>query len=413
MSNSLATTNPNVITHQDGQLMVPDTPIIPYIQGDGIGIDITPVMLEVVDAAVQKAYKGKRKILWTEIYCGEKAAQHYQGEWFPEQAVQTLRDCKVGIKGPLTTPIGGGFKSLNVALRQQLDLYTCLRPIRWIKGVPTPVKRPSDVNITLFRENTEDIYTGIEWEADSVEVEKLHDFLKNELGVEGFSATDTGVGLKPISRHASKRLMRSALRYAIEHKRDSITIVHKGNIMKYTEGAFLEWCREVAIDEYDANTDAYGDLTITLDDHTITVNEYIADAMFQQILLSPKHFDVIVTTNLNGDYFSDALAAQVGGVGIAPGANIGDDIAIFEPTHGTAPRMAGLDKANPTSLLLSAEMMLRYIGWDRAADYLFGGIKSTISNRILTEDLSISVPHSECVSCSEFGRHVIKNLKLR
>lgn len=405
--------NPNVIRYDNGQLVVPNTPIIPYIQGDGVGIDITPVMLDVVDAAVEKAYKGQRKILWTEIYCGEKAAQHYQGEWFPETSVDALRQFKVGIKGPLTTPIGGGFKSLNVALRQQLDLYTCLRPIRWIKGVPSPVKKPGNVDIVLFRENTEDTYAGIEWEAGSEDVKKLHEFLKSELEVDGFDPSNTGIGIKPISEFASKRLMRNAIKYAIEHELPTITVVHKGNIMKYTEGAFLGWCRDVAREEFGATADEYGDLTIVHNEKSIVINEYIADAMFQQLLLTPELFSVVVTTNLNGDYFSDALAAQVGGVGIAPGANIGDDIALFEPTHGTAPRMAGLDRANPTSLLLSAEMMLRHIGWDRAADYLFGGIKSTISNRLLTDDLHMNVPHSERVSCSEFGRYVIKNLKLR
>jgi isocitrate dehydrogenase len=398
-------------------MIVPDRPIIPYIEGDGIGIDITPVMLEVVDAAVAQAYKGKKSIAWMEIFCGEKAADIYEGDWFPPETLAALEKYSVAIKGPLTTPIGGGFRSLNVALRQELDLYVCQRPIQWFKGVPSVVRKPNAVKMVIFRENSEDIYAGIEWRAGSEDAKRVTQFLQQEMGVTSFRFVENcGLGVKPISEQGSKRLVRKAIEYAISHNKPSVTMVHKGNIMKYTEGAFCEWGYEVAQEEFGAAQDPESQwLTINNPNtgEAIVIKDVIADAMMQEILMYPQDHSVIATMNLNGDYLSDALAAQVGGIGIAPGANIGDRIALFEPTHGTAPRLAGLDKVNPCSLLLSAEMMLRHLGWIKAADLIVKGVKYTISDRTVTADFHQMMEHAELLSTSEFGMAVVKNMRRR
>jgi isocitrate dehydrogenase len=406
------------ISHtDDNQMIVPDRPIIPYIEGDGIGIDITPVMLEVVDAAVAQAYKGKKSIAWMEIFCGEKAADIYEGDWFPPETLAALEKYSVAIKGPLTTPIGGGFRSLNVALRQELDLYVCQRPIQWFKGVPSVVRKPNAVKMVIFRENSEDIYAGIEWRAGSEDAKRVTQFLQQEMGVTSFRFVENcGLGVKPISEQGSKRLVRKAIEYAISHNKPSVTMVHKGNIMKYTEGAFCEWGYEVAQEEFGAAQDPESQwLTINNPNtgEAIVIKDVIADAMMQEILMYPQDHSVIATMNLNGDYLSDALAAQVGGIGIAPGANIGDRIALFEPTHGTAPRLAGLDKVNPCSLLLSAEMMLRHLGWIKAADLIVKGVKYTISDRTVTADFHQMMEHAELLSTSEFGMAVVKNMRRR
>lgn len=373
-----------ITVNADHSLNVPDQPIIPYIEGDGIGADISPVMIKVVDAAVEKAYGGKRKISWMEVYAGEKATQVYdQDTWLPQETLDAVKDYVVSIKGPLTTPVGGGIRSLNVALRQQLDLYVCLRPVRWFEGVPSPVKKPGDVDMTIFRENSEDIYAGIEWKAGSPEATKVIKFLKEEMGVTKIRFDqDCGIGIKPVSLEGTKRLARKALQYVVDNDRDSLTIVHKGNIMKFTEGAFKEWAYEVAAEEFGATLLDGGPWMQFKNPKTgknVVVKDAIADAMLQQILLRPAEYDVIATLNLNGDYLSDALAAEVGGIGIAPGANLSDTVAMFEATHGTAPKYAGKDQVNPGSLILSAEMMLRHMGWTEAADLIIKGTNGAIS----------------------------------
>jgi isocitrate dehydrogenase len=377
----------------DGSIDVPDRPIIPFIEGDGIGVDVTPVMLAVVDAAVRKAYGGRRGIAWMEIYAGEKALSVYgPGAWFPEETQHALKKYVVSIKGPLSTPIGGGIRSLNVAMRQNLDLYACVRPIRYFPGVVTPMADSSYVDMVIFRENTEDIYAGIEYAAGSQEVHKLIHFLQTELGAKGIRfPTSSGLGIKPVSKEGSQRLIRKAIQYAVDNDRSSVTLVHKGNIMKYTEGAFRNWGYQLARDEFGALEIGGGPwlmFTNPVTAHEIVVKDMIADNFLQQILLRPEDFDVIATLNLNGDYISDALAAQVGGIGIAPGGNIGEGVAVFEATHGTAPGFAGKDRVNPGSLILSAEMMLRYLGWTEAADLVMKGVVNTIASKELTFDLA-------------------------
>jgi isocitrate dehydrogenase len=389
---------------------VPDNPIIPYIEGDGIGVDITPVMKDVVDAAVAKAYDGARQIHWMEVYAGEKSTQVYGGdEWLPEETLAAVKEYSVAIKGPLTTPIGGGMRSLNVALRQELDLYVCLRPVRWFRGVPSPLKDPSGTDMVIFRENTEDIYAGIEWEAESEGARKVVSFLQDELNVRKIRFPDTsGIGIKPVSREGSERLIRRALQYAVDHKRESVTLVHKGNIMKFTEGAFRDWGYALAAREFGAEPLDGGPWMKTPEG--IVVKDVIADAFLQQILLRPKDYDVIATTNLNGDYISDALAAQVGGIGIAPGANLSDEVAMFEATHGTAPKYAGQDKVNPGSLILSAEMMLRHIGWREAADLIVSSLEATIEAKQVTYDFARMLEGATEVSTSGFGRAMIERM---
>ena len=372
-----------ITTNTDGSISVPERPIIPYIEGDGIGVDVTPPMLAVTDAAVAKAYGGKRSIAWMEIYNGEKAAEKYEGDWFPAETLDAIREYKVAIKGPLTTPVGGGFRSLNVALRQELDLYVCQRPVRWFTGVPSPVKEPEKTDMIIFRENSEDIYAGIEWKAGSEEADKVIAFLRDEMGVSKIRfPEDCGIGVKPVSSQGTKRLVRKAIQYCIDQDLPSVTLVHKGNIMKFTEGAFKEWGYELAKEEFGAEL-LDGGPWMTMKNPTtgkeIIIKDVIADAMLQQILLRPDEYSVIATLNLNGDYISDALAAQVGGIGIAPGANLSDDIALFEATHGTAPKYAGQDKVNPGSLILSAEMMLRHLGWNEAADLVVNGVEGAIA----------------------------------
>jgi len=388
---------------------IPDDPIIPYIEGDGIGVDITPVMKEVVDAAVAKAYGGKRRISWMEIYCGEKSTRIYGPDvWLPDETLQALKDYVISIKGPMTTPVGGGIRSLNVALRQQLDLYVCLRPVRYFKGVPSPLRQPELVDMVIFRENTEDIYAGIEWAAESEGAKKVIRFLEQEMGVRKirFPAT-SGIGIKPVSREGTERLVRQAMRYAVDNDRRSVTLVHKGNIMKFTEGAFRDWGYALAKREFGAaemNGGPWCSFKNPRTGRDIVVKDVIADAFLQQILLRPAEYDVIATLNLNGDYISDALAAEVGGIGIAPGANMSDDYAIFEATHGTAPKYAGQDKVNPGSLVLSAEMMLRHMGWREAADLVISAMERTISDRIVTYDLARLMEGAKEVSCSQFGK---------
>ncbi len=404
-----------ITANADHSLNVPDQPIVPFIEGDGIGSDITPVMQAVVDAAVDKAYGGQRRIRWMEIYAGEKATRVYgENEWLPEESLQAMRDFIVSIKGPLTTPIGGGMRSLNVAIRQQLDLYACVRPVRYFPGIETPLKKPEDTEMTIFRENTEDIYAGIEWEAGSPEVQKVVRFLTEEMGVTSIRFPETsGIGVKPVSAEGSKRLIRKAFQYAIDNDRDSVTLVHKGNIMKYTEGAFRNWGYELAKEEFGA-VELDGGPWCTFDNpktgKTITVKDVIADNFLQQILLRPKEYDVIATLNLNGDYISDALAAQVGGIGIAPGANIADTVGVFEATHGTAPKYTGLNKVNPGSLILSAEMMLRYMGWTEAADRVIKGMEGAIGAKHVTYDLARNEPDAVELSTSDFGQEVIRRM---
>ena len=397
-----------ITVNADFTLNVPANPIIPYIEGDGIGVDISPVMIKVVDAAVEKAYGGKRKISWMEVFAGEKATQVYdQDTWLPEETLHAVKDYVVSIKGPLTTPVGGGIRSLNVALRQQLDLYVCQRPVRWFTGVPSPVKNPGDVDMVIFRENSEDIYAGVEWKAGSPEAEKVIKFLTEEMGVTKIRFTEgCGIGIKPVSEQGTKRLMRQALQYAVDNDRSSVTIVHKGNIMKFTEGAFKEWGYEVARDEFGAELLDGGPWMQFKNPNTgknIVVKDAIADAMLQQILLRPAEYDVIATLNLNGDYLSDALAAEVGGIGIAPGANLSDSVAMFEATHGTAPKYAGQDKVNPGSLILSAEMMLRHMGWVEAADLIIKGTEGAIANKTVTYDFERLMDGATLRKCSEFG----------
>ncbi|BAN53595.1 MULTISPECIES: NADP-dependent isocitrate dehydrogenase [Pseudomonas] len=409
-------TDGNKITvNADHSLNVPDNPIIPYIEGDGIGVDVSPVMIKVVDAAVQKAYGGKRKIAWMEVYAGEKATQVYdQDTWLPQETLDAVRDYVVSIKGPLTTPVGGGIRSLNVALRQQLDLYVCLRPVLWFQGVPSPVKKPGDVDMVIFRENSEDIYAGIEWKAGSPEANKVIKFLKEEMGVTKIRFDqDCGIGVKPVSREGTKRLVRKALQYVVDNDRESLTLVHKGNIMKFTEGAFKDWGYEVARDEFGAELLDGGPwmkFKNPKSGREVIVKDAIADAMLQQILLRPAEYDVIATLNLNGDYLSDALAAEVGGIGIAPGANLSDTVAMFEATHGTAPKYAGQDKVNPGSVILSAEMMLRHMGWTEAADLIIKGTNGAIAAKTVTYDFERLMDGATLVSSSGFGDEMIKHM---
>ena len=404
-----------ITVNADHSLNVPDQPIIPYIEGDGIGVDISPVMIKVVDAAVEKAYGGKRKISWMEVYAGEKATQVYdQDTWLPQETLDAVKDYVVSIKGPLTTPVGGGIRSLNVALRQQLDLYVCLRPVRWFEGVPSPVKKPGDVDMTIFRENSEDIYAGIEWKAGSPEAIKVIKFLKEEMGVTKIRFDqDCGIGVKPVSKEGTQRLARKALQYVVDNDRDSLTIVHKGNIMKFTEGAFKDWGYEVAKEEFGAELLDGGPWMKFKNPKTgreVVVKDAIADAMLQQILLRPAEYDVIATLNLNGDYLSDALAAEVGGIGIAPGANLSDTVAMFEATHGTAPKYAGKDQVNPGSLILSAEMMLRHMGWTEAADLIIKGTNGAISAKTVTYDFERLMEGAKLVSSSGFGDALISHM---
>ncbi|WP_343586982.1 NADP-dependent isocitrate dehydrogenase [Pseudomonas sp.] len=404
-----------ITVNADHSLNVPDNPIIPYIEGDGIGVDVSPVMIKVVDAAVQKAYGGKRKIAWMEVYAGEKATQVYdQDTWLPQETLDAVRDYVVSIKGPLTTPVGGGIRSLNVALRQQLDLYVCLRPVLWFQGVPSPVKKPGDVDMVIFRENSEDIYAGIEWKAGSPEANKVIKFLKEEMGVTKIRFDqDCGIGVKPVSREGTKRLVRKALQYVVDNDRESLTLVHKGNIMKFTEGAFKDWGYEVARDEFGAELLDGGPwmkFKNPKSGREVIVKDAIADAMLQQILLRPAEFDVIATLNLNGDYLSDALAAEVGGIGIAPGANLSDTVAMFEATHGTAPKYAGQDKVNPGSVILSAEMMLRHMGWTEAADLIIKGTNGAIAAKTVTYDFERLMDGARLVSSSGFGDEMIKHM---
>ncbi|MBU2964392.1 NADP-dependent isocitrate dehydrogenase [Amphritea sp. 2_MG-2023] len=404
-----------ITVNDDYSLNVPDHPIIPYIEGDGIGIDVSPVMLEVVDAAVSKAYGGTRKIAWMEVYAGEKATAIYdQDTWLPEETMTAFKEFVVGIKGPLTTPVGGGIRSLNVALRQELDLYVCQRPVRWFTGVPSPVKNPGDVDMVIYRENSEDIYAGIEWKAGSPEADKVIRFLKEEMGVSKIRFdTQCGIGIKPVSEQGTKRLVRRALQYTIDNDRESLTLVHKGNIMKFTEGAFKDWGYEIAKDEFGAqplNGGPWMSFTNPNNGKQVVVKDVIADAMLQQILLRPAEYDVVATLNLNGDYISDALAAEVGGIGIAPGANLSDKVAIFEATHGTAPKYAGKDKVNPGSIILSAEMMLRHMGWFEAADLIINGVEGAITAKTVTYDFERQMEGAQLLSCSAFGKAVIQHM---
>ncbi|MBG6504935.1 NADP-dependent isocitrate dehydrogenase [Pseudomonas aeruginosa] len=408
-------TGDKITVNADMSLSVPKNPIIPFIEGDGIGVDISPVMIKVVDAAVEKAYKGERKIAWMEVYAGEKATQVYdQDTWLPQETLDAVRDYVVSIKGPLTTPVGGGIRSLNVALRQQLDLYVCQRPVRWFEGVPSPVKKPGDVDMVIFRENSEDIYAGVEWKAGSPEAEKVIKFLTEEMGVKKIRFTENcGIGIKPGSQEGTKRLVRKALQYAVDNDRSSVTLVHKGNIMKFTEGAFKDWGYEVARDEFGAELLDGGPWMQFKNPKTgknVVVKDVIADAMLQQILLRPAEYDVIATLNLNGDYLSDALAAEVGGIGIAPGANLSDSVAMFEATHGTAPKYAGQDKVNPGSLILSAEMMLRHMGWTEAADLIIKGTNGAIAAKTVTYDFERLMDGATLLSCSEFGDAMIAKM---
>ena len=402
-----------ITVNEDNTLNIPDHPIIPYIEGDGIGIDITPVMLKVVDAAVANAYGGRRRIAWMEVYSGEKSLEVYGAdEWLPVETLEAMREFKIGIKGPMTTPVGGGIRSLNVALRQELDLYVCLRPVRWFKGVPSPVVAPQKTDMVIFRENTEDIYAGVEWEADSEGAEKVIGFLQDSMGVRKIRfPRHCGIGIKPISVEGTERLVRKALQYAINEDRASLTFVHKGNIMKFTEGAFKDWGYRLAAREFGATPldgGPWHELTNPNTGRQIIIKDMIADAMLQQILTRPDEYDVLATMNLNGDYISDALAAQVGGIGIAPGANIGDTIALFEATHGTAPKYTGQDKVNPGSLVLSAEMMLRHMDWREAADLIIAGMEGAISKKTVTYDFERLMSGATLLSCSAFGDAVIE-----
>jgi isocitrate dehydrogenase len=398
----------------DGSLLVADCPVIPYIEGDGIGVDITPVMRRVVDAVVERAYAGKRSIAWMEIYAGEKANQVYgENTWLPEETLDAIRDYTVAIKGPLTTPVGGGIRSLNVTLRQELDLYVCQRPVRYFDGTPSPLREPEKTDMVIFRENSEDIYAGIEWESGSDEVRKVIDFLQNEMGVKKIRfPASSAIGIKPVSEEGTKRLVRKAIQYAIDRNRPSVTLVHKGNIMKFTEGAFKNWGYELAREEFGA-TELDGGPWCRLKNpgtgQEIIIKDVIADAFLQQILLRPADYSVIATLNLNGDYISDALAAQVGGIGMAPGANLSDSVGLFEATHGTAPKYAGKDMVNPASLVLSAEMMLRHLGWQEAADKIITGLSGAITARTVTYDLARLMEGSTKISCSQFGEAVISH----
>ncbi len=404
-----------ITVNADFSLNVPDNPIIPYIEGDGTGVDISPVMIKVVDAAVAKAYGGKRKINWMEIYAGEKSTKVYGPDvWLPEETLDAVKEYVVSIKGPLTTPVGGGIRSLNVALRQQLDLYVCLRPVRYFKGVPSPVREPEKTDMVIFRENSEDIYAGIEWQEGSAEVKKLINFLIKDMGVKKIRFPETsGIGIKPVSREGTERLVRKAIQYAIDNDKPSVTIVHKGNIMKFTEGGFRDWAYALAQKEFGAELIDGGPWAKFKNPKTgreIIVKDSIADAFLQQILLRPNEYSVIATLNLNGDFISDALAAQVGGIGIAPGANLSDSVAMFEATHGTAPKYAGKDYVNPGSLILSAEMMLRHMGWFEAADLIIESTQKSISSKKVTYDFARLMEGATQVSCSGFGDVMIANM---
>ena len=403
-----------ITVNADLSFNIPNHPIIPFIEGDGIGVDITPVMIEVIDAAVEKAYKGKKSIVWMETYCGEKASKIYDGEFMPEETLDVLRDYVISIKGPLTTPVGGGMRSLNVAMRQELDLYVCQRPVRWFEGVPSPVQHPELTDMIIFRENSEDIYAGIEWKAGSEDAKKVIKFLKEEMGVTQIRfSEDCGIGIKPVSKEGSQRLICKAIQHAIDNDLPSVTLVHKGNIMKFTEGAFKEWGYELAAERFAAQLlDGGPWMTMTnpKTGNNIVIKDVIADAFLQQILMRSADYSVIATLNLNGDYISDALAAQVGGIGIAPGANKGGAIAVYEATHGTAPKYAGQNKVNPGSLILSAEMMLRDMGWIEAADLVIDGIQGAIKNKTVTYDFERLMPDATLLSTSEFGKAIIKHM---
>ena len=403
------------ISYKKGVLTVPDNPIIPFIEGDGIGVDITPPMINVVNQAVKIAYSGERKIEWMEVYCGEKATQVYDKDtWLPDETIEALKEYVVSIKGPLTTPVGGGIRSLNVSLRQLLDLYVCLRPIRYFDGVPSPVKKPQDVDMVIFRENSEDIYCGVEFEGNSKEAKKLVKTLKNDFEVSKIRFEENvGIGVKPISQAGTTRLVKKAIDYAIANNRTSVTLVHKGNIMKFTEGAFRDWGYEVAKNDYggvEIDEGPWQEITNPKNGKKIIIKDVICDAFLQQILLRPREYDVIATMNLNGDYISDALAAMVGGIGIAPGANISDDYAVFEATHGTAPKYAGKNQVNPGSIILSAEMMLRHMGWVEAADILMESMDRTISAKKVTYDFHRMMDNAEKVTSSGFADEMIKRM---
>ena len=408
-------TGSKITLNDDGSLNVPNDPIIPYIEGDGIGIDITPAMLNVVDSAVAKSYGGEKKISWMEVYCGEKSTEVYGDDvWLPDETIEALKEYVVSIKGPLTTPVGGGIRSLNVSLRQILDLYVCLRPIRYFSGVPSPVKNPSHVDMVIFRENSEDIYAGVEFEGGSDESNKLVKVLQEEFDVNKIRFTeDVGLGVKPISKKGTERLVKQAIDYAIKNDRDSVTLVHKGNIMKFTEGAFRDWGYELSVSNYDGEPLDGGPWHVIknpTNGKNIIIKDVICDAFLQQILTRPKEYDVIATMNLNGDYISDALAACVGGIGIAPGANIGDSAALFEATHGTAPKYTGQDKVNPGSLILSAEMMLRHLGWVEAADLIIESMEKAIEAKMVTYDFERLMENANLVSCSGFADEMIKRM---
>jgi isocitrate dehydrogenase len=401
--------------NKDFSLAVPDNPIIPYIEGDGTGVDITPVMIKVVDAAVQKAYGGKRKIVWMEMYAGEKSCKVYgENVWLPDETLEASKEYVVSIKGPLTTPVGGGIRSINVALRQELDLYVCLRPVRWFKGVPSPIKEPDKVDMVIFRENSEDIYAGIEWPANSPEAKKVIDFLINEMKVTKIRFPNSAaIGIKPVSIEGSERLIRRAYQYAIDNKRRSVTLVHKGNIQKFTEGGFRDWGYKLAVREFGAKPIDGGPWHSFKNPNggqDIVVKDVIMDAMLQQVLLRPAEYDVLATCNLNGDYISDGLAAEVGGIGIAPGANMSDSVAMFEATHGTAPKYAGKDYVNPGSEILSAEMMLRHMGWLEAADAIVRSIEAAIGDKVVTYDFARQMQGAKQVSCSGFGQALIERM---
>jgi isocitrate dehydrogenase len=397
-----------ITVNADNSLNVPDRPIIPFIEGDGTGVDITPVMRAVLDAAVAKAYGGQRRIEWMEVYAGEKATRVYGADaWLPEETVQAVKDYVISIKGPLTTPTSGGIRSLNVALRQMLDLYVCLRPVRYFQGVPSPVKEPEKVDMVIFRENTEDIYAGVEWESGTAEVKQVIDFLQQQMGVKKIRFPDTSaIGIKPVSVEGSERLIRKAIQYAIDNNRKSVTLVHKGNIMKFTEGGFKKWGYELAAREFGATLIDEGPWMKL--PNGIVIKDVIADAFLQQILLRPAEYDVIATLNLNGDYISDALAAEVGGIGIAPGANLSDTVAMFEATHGTAPKYAGKDYVNPGSIILSGEMMLRHLGWAEAADMIIKGMDGAIRSKNVTYDFARLMDGANQVSCSAFGQEIVR-----
>ena len=404
-----------ITVKKDHTLLIPDQPIIPFIEGDGIGVDITPVMKKVVDEAVTKAYQGKRKIHWMEVYAGEKATHVYDKDtWLPKETLEAIKEYIIAIKGPLTTPVGGGIRSLNVALRQELDLYVCLRPVRYFKGVPSPLKEPWHTNMVVFRENSEDIYAGIEWQADSPEAEKVIHFLQNDMHVKKIRfPAHCGIGVKPVSLEGTERLVEKAIQYAIDNEKPSVTLVHKGNIMKYTEGAFRDWGYEVARKKFAAvmlDKGPWHVIKHPKNGKDIIIKDVIADAFLQQILLRPEEYSVIATLNLNGDYISDALAAQVGGIGIAPGANLSDSVGVFEATHGTAPKYAGQDKVNPGSLILSAEMMLRHMGWIEAADYILNGIEGAIAAKTVTYDFARLQPDAQEVGTSGFGSAIINHM---